>query len=182
MTTGSIPARTSPPPALRSTRRRRPKKRHIAAKLCLRPGHKVLDIGSGWGGLGLYLARNADVEVSGVDLVRRATQAISETRTGGGTRRPGRVSSARLPGGSGNLRPHRFGWYVRARRRTALSGVLRQGRQLASGRRRGAAPHDRRSGRAHVLQPLDSQIHFPRRLLPIAVRKSCRLSNAPVSG
>src|SRR4029077_12945679 len=32
------------------------KKRHIAAKLLLRPGQKVLDIGSGWGGLALYLA------------------------------------------------------------------------------------------------------------------------------
>src|SRR5256885_12137095 len=30
------------------------KKRHIAAKLLLRPGLKVLDIGSGWGGLALY--------------------------------------------------------------------------------------------------------------------------------
>ena len=29
------------------------KRRHIAAKLLLRPGHKVLDIGSGWGGLAL---------------------------------------------------------------------------------------------------------------------------------
>ena len=40
------------------------KKRHIAAKLCLEPGLKVLDIGSGWGGWGLYLARNADIEVA----------------------------------------------------------------------------------------------------------------------
>ncbi len=31
------------------------KKRHIAAKLMLEPGLDVLDIGSGWGGLGLYL-------------------------------------------------------------------------------------------------------------------------------
>jgi cyclopropane-fatty-acyl-phospholipid synthase len=44
------------------------KMRHIAAKLCLEPGHKVLDIGSGWGGMALYLARNADVEVTGVTL------------------------------------------------------------------------------------------------------------------
>jgi cyclopropane-fatty-acyl-phospholipid synthase len=44
------------------------KKRHIAAKLCLEPGQKVLNIGSGWGGMGLYLARNADVEVTGVTL------------------------------------------------------------------------------------------------------------------
>ena len=32
------------------------KKLHIAAKLLLKPGLKVLDIGSGWGGLGLYLS------------------------------------------------------------------------------------------------------------------------------
>jgi len=44
------------------------KKRHIAAKLMLRPGQKVLDIGSGWGGLGLYLAKIAPVDVTGVTL------------------------------------------------------------------------------------------------------------------
>jgi len=44
------------------------KKRHIVAKLALQPGHKVLDIGSGWGGLALYMARMADVEVTGVTL------------------------------------------------------------------------------------------------------------------
>jgi cyclopropane-fatty-acyl-phospholipid synthase len=44
------------------------KKRHIAAKLRLAPGQNVLDIGSGWGGLGLYLARRFDVNVLGVTL------------------------------------------------------------------------------------------------------------------
>ena len=44
------------------------KKRHIAAKLLLRPGHKVLDIGSGWGGLALSLASEWGVDVTGLTL------------------------------------------------------------------------------------------------------------------
>ena len=39
---------------------------HIRKKLCLKPGQKVLDIGSGWGGLGLYLAEHEDVQVTGL--------------------------------------------------------------------------------------------------------------------
>ena len=35
------------------------KKRHIAAKLLLQPGQRVLDIGCGWGGLAMYLAQTA---------------------------------------------------------------------------------------------------------------------------
>ena len=46
------------------------KKLHIASKLLLKPGQKVLDIGSGWGGMGLYLARSFDVDVTGVTLSR----------------------------------------------------------------------------------------------------------------
>ena len=45
------------------------KKRHLAAKLLFnKPGLKLLDIGSGWGGLGLYLAQAGDCEVTGVTL------------------------------------------------------------------------------------------------------------------
>jgi len=45
------------------------KKRHIAAKLKLdQPGLSVLDIGSGWGGLGLDLARDSKADVLGVTL------------------------------------------------------------------------------------------------------------------
>ena len=44
------------------------KKRHIAAKLDLKPGQRILDIGSGWGGLGMYLAEHFDVDVTGVTL------------------------------------------------------------------------------------------------------------------
>ena len=41
---------------------------HIAAKLCLKTGQHVLDIGCGWGGLALYLNRVAGVRVTGVTL------------------------------------------------------------------------------------------------------------------
>lgn len=44
------------------------KKAHIAAKLDLRPGQRVLEIGSGWGGMALYLNRVADVDVLGITL------------------------------------------------------------------------------------------------------------------
>ena len=45
------------------------KKRHLAAKLLLdRRDLKILDIGSGWGGLGLYLAQNTGAQVTGVTL------------------------------------------------------------------------------------------------------------------
>src|SRR5580765_1275941 len=44
------------------------KKRHLAAKLLIRPGDRLLDIGSGWGGLGLYLAEMTDANVTGVTL------------------------------------------------------------------------------------------------------------------
>ena len=50
-------------------RAQRDKKRHVAAKLKLdRPGLSLLDIGSGWGGLGLYLAEVSGAEVTGVTL------------------------------------------------------------------------------------------------------------------
>ncbi len=44
------------------------KMRHIAAKLMVRPGHSVLDIGCGWGGLAIYLAKVCGATVTGVTL------------------------------------------------------------------------------------------------------------------
>src|SRR3546814_11264491 len=44
------------------------KKAHIAAKLHLKPGMKVLDIGCGWGGMALYLHRTCGVDVTGITL------------------------------------------------------------------------------------------------------------------
>ena len=55
------------------------KKRHLTAKLLVSRGHRVLDIGSGWGGLGLYLAEMTGAEVTGVTLSAEQL-AISNAR------------------------------------------------------------------------------------------------------
>jgi cyclopropane-fatty-acyl-phospholipid synthase len=58
------------------------KRRHLAAKLKVEPGAKVLDIGCGWGGLALYLADIAGARVTGVTLSQeqyaRAQQSAIE--------------------------------------------------------------------------------------------------------
>lgn len=41
---------------------------HIAKKLALSPGQQVLDIGCGWGGMAIHLARHHDVHVTGITL------------------------------------------------------------------------------------------------------------------
>ncbi|MDO9416435.1 cyclopropane-fatty-acyl-phospholipid synthase family protein [Pararhizobium sp.] len=57
----------------------RNKLRLIAAKLCLKPGMKVLDIGCGWGDMALYLARLENVQVLGVTLSKEQ-QALATKR------------------------------------------------------------------------------------------------------
>jgi len=54
------------------------KKRHIAAKLALGEGQKVLDIGCGWGGLALSLAAWTGASVEGVTL---STEQLNTAQT-----------------------------------------------------------------------------------------------------
>ena len=54
------------------------KKRHIAAKLKVRPEQTVLDIGSGWGGLGLYIAEAFGADVLGVTLSTEQHQVSTD--------------------------------------------------------------------------------------------------------
>jgi cyclopropane-fatty-acyl-phospholipid synthase len=54
-------------------------RRHLAAKLLLRPGQRVLEVGSGWGGLAIHLAQAGGVDVTG--LVRtEAELAVARRR------------------------------------------------------------------------------------------------------
>ena len=55
------------------------KKRHLAAKLLLKPGGSVLDIGCGWGGLALYLAETCRAQVTGITLSRQQ-HAVAQIR------------------------------------------------------------------------------------------------------
>lgn len=54
------------------------KKRHLAAKLLVQPGQSVLDIGSGWGGLALELAAQADARVKGITLSTEQLEVARE--------------------------------------------------------------------------------------------------------
>ncbi len=67
------------------------KLRHIAAKLCLvRPGLEVLDIGCGWGGMALHLAREHGARVTGITLSEEqlgvARQRVAEAGLDGQVR------------------------------------------------------------------------------------------------
>jgi cyclopropane-fatty-acyl-phospholipid synthase len=53
------------------------KKRHVTAKLQIERGQRVLDIGSGWGGLGLYLAEIAGADVTGITLSTEQLQVAN---------------------------------------------------------------------------------------------------------
>ncbi|MFN3889359.1 MAG: class I SAM-dependent methyltransferase [Beijerinckiaceae bacterium] len=63
------------------------KKRHIAAKLLVRPHHEVLDIGCGWGGMAIYLASICGAQATGVTLsteqLERARARAAASATGG---------------------------------------------------------------------------------------------------
>ncbi|VWX57761.1 SAM-dependent methyltransferase [Sphingorhabdus sp. 109] len=54
------------------------KKAHIAAKLDLKAGQRVLDIGCGWGGMALYLNRKTGVEVLGITLSEEQLKKAQE--------------------------------------------------------------------------------------------------------
>ena len=54
------------------------KKRHLAAKLVLSPDKRVLDIGCGWGGLGLYLAEFCGADVTGITLSKEQHAVANE--------------------------------------------------------------------------------------------------------
>lgn len=63
------------------------KKRHIAAKLLVRPGMRVLDVGCGWGGLALHLAKYCSANVTGITLSNEQL-GVAKARAAASTRLP----------------------------------------------------------------------------------------------
>lgn len=60
------------------------KKRHIAAKLALKPDMKVLDIGCGWGGMAITLAKDYGVSVTGLTLsIEQQAKATERVKQAG---------------------------------------------------------------------------------------------------
>lgn len=60
------------------------KKAHIAAKLALKPGMTVLDIGCGWGGMALYLHQMTGARVLGVTLSEEQLKVARERAAAAG--------------------------------------------------------------------------------------------------
>jgi len=60
------------------------KKQHLASKMLLKSGQRVLDIGCGWGGLAMYLAEQYNVKVTGITISREQYDfAIAEVQRRG---------------------------------------------------------------------------------------------------
>ena len=153
------------------------KLRLIASKLNLKPGLKILDIGSGWGDMALYLARLENVDVTGVTLSKEQHALSNEKAQAARPRRSRALPPAGLPRGARTLRPHRLGRHVRARGRAPLRRVLRQGERADDRRRRHAAalhrPHEPARHREPVAAGNTSS--------PAPIRRRCRRCSRPSS-
>ena len=125
MPTGNIPApisRSGDDARSRAGREEAPHRREAEARS---PGLKVLDIGSGWGGMALDLARDAGAEVP-ASRYRPEQLTVPTSARAARARRAMPFRARGLSLDHGPVRPHRLGRDVRACRRQPLRRVLRQ--------------------------------------------------------
>ena len=145
------------------------------------PGMKVLDIGSGWGGLGLYLADRCGVDVTGVTLSEEQ-HAVSNRRA----KERGLSDRVRFL-----LQDYRnvkgpfdrivsVGMFEHVGVNHYRRVLRRLPRPAGAGRRR-RHPFDRPLRRAGRHQCLDPEIHLPRRLHPRRLARWFRRSRRPAS-
>ena len=124
----------------------------------------VLDIGSGWGGLGLYLAKTFKAEVLGVTLSTEQHAVATERAQARASRQPRAFRDQGLPRPSERFdRIVSVGMFEHVGDQS-LPHFLRQMRDAAEARRRHAAAFDRPQRPAGRDQRLHPQIHLPGRL------------------
>ena len=143
------------------------KKRHLAAKLLIERGDRVLDIGCGWGGLALYLAEMCRAQVTGDHALGGAARAMRA-----GARRSDR-STRTIEFRLQDYRdvPERFDRIVSVGMFEHVGvgfydAFFRKCADAARRRRRDGAAFDRPLRGPERHQSLDRKIHLPRRLYP----------------
>ena len=147
------------------------KKRHIAAKLKLdRPDLEVLEIGCGWGGMALTLARDWGARVTGITLSTEQLEAARARRRSGGPRRPRafRIAGLPRPGPGRSTGSSRSACSSMSASTTTVASSAWCGRSLKED---GVALVHAigRSDGPGATNPVAGQVHLPRRLLPGAV-------------
>ena len=169
-TTASIAALISPIPANSLEQAQADKKAHIAAKLDLKAGQRVLDIGCGWGGTALYLHRVAEVDVLGITLSEEQLKVARRRAEEAGVADHVRFELIDYRDARRAVRPDRLGRHVRACRPRPLRRILRQVPRPAEARRGDAAPHHRQARHvAGAPDPFTDKYIFPGYHLPSLV-------------